>query len=97
MKLVIEFSSLLELSVLFQSENFNFLIGRLSDVKGAGFESARVRFVAGIIIGKLKAEKHFFAVLEFLKENNNKDVYLRHAGIYALDHVVLSYDLIVLP
>ncbi len=50
-------------------------------------ENPRVAFAAGIAIGKLKASDHFAAVLEFLRKNNNKDVYLRHAGIYALEHI----------
>ncbi|MFK7850974.1 MAG: HEAT repeat domain-containing protein [Akkermansiaceae bacterium] len=50
-------------------------------------DSMRVRFEAGIAIGKLKLESEFQAVLDFLEENDNKDVYLRHAGIYALEHI----------
>ena len=47
----------------------------------------RVAFAAGIAIGQLKATDHFPAVLEFIRNNNNQDVYLRHAGIYALEHI----------
>jgi len=56
--------------------------GLLSD------ESPRVRFAAGIAIGKMKAMGHYTAVLDFLRSNNDRDVYLRHAGIYALEHIV---------
>lgn len=51
-------------------------------------DSKRVCFAAGIAIGKLKAIEHFPAVLDFLKRNDNEDVYLRHAGVFALQHVV---------
>lgn len=53
-------------------------------------ESARVRFEAAIAIGKMKVGAHFNAVTEFVKTNNNKDLYLRHAGIYALQHIASS-------
>ncbi len=50
--------------------------------------SDRVRFEAAIAIGKLKSQRDFDAVTDFIKANNNRDVYLRHAGIYALQHIV---------
>jgi quinoprotein glucose dehydrogenase len=53
--------------------------------------SPRVRFAAGIAIGKLKAIGHYSAVLDFIKKNNNRDAYLRHAGIYALEHIVKDH------
>jgi quinoprotein glucose dehydrogenase len=53
-------------------------------------KSDRVRFQAGITIGKLKASAQFGAVTEFLKSNDNRDPYLRHAGIYALEHIATS-------
>ncbi len=49
-------------------------------------ESARVRFAAGIAIGKLKATAHLPAILTLIRENDNADRYLRHAGIYAMEH-----------
>ncbi len=49
-------------------------------------ESPRVRFAAGIAIGKMKAIGHYSAVIDFIKKNNNRDLFLRHAGIYALEH-----------
>jgi quinoprotein glucose dehydrogenase len=52
--------------------------------------SARVRFEAAIAIGKLKSHQDFKAITEFIKTNNNKDRYLRHAGIYALQHIAKS-------
>jgi len=51
-------------------------------------DSKRVSFAAAIAIGKLKAIDNFAAVLDFLKRNDNKDVYLRHAGVFALQHMV---------
>jgi len=53
-------------------------------------EADRARFESAIAIGKLKASSHFDAVTEFLKTNNNRDLYLRHAGIYALQHIASS-------
>ncbi len=53
-------------------------------------ESAAVRFEAAITIGKMKSNAHFGDVVEFIKTNNNSDVYLRHAGIYALEHIASS-------
>ena len=58
-------------------------------------KSERVRFAAGIAIGKMKAGSHLPAVLAFLRENNNADVYLRHAGIYALEHATASPEKVV--
>lgn len=55
--------------------------GMLSD------DSPRVRFAAGIAIGKMKAIGHYSAILDFLKKNNDRDLFLRHAGIYALEHI----------
>ncbi len=50
-------------------------------------ESPRVAFAAGIAIGKLKALGQYSALLDFLQKNDNQDVYLRHAAIYALQHI----------
>ena len=50
-------------------------------------DSSRVRFAAGIAIGKTKAIGHYSAVLDLLRKNNNRDLFLRHAGIYALEHM----------
>ena len=58
------------------------LSGLLSD------DSMRVRFAAGIAIGKMKAMGHYSAVIEFIRKNNDRDAYLRHAGIYALERIV---------
>ena len=50
-------------------------------------ESPRVRFFAAILVGKLKMIAYYGPICEMLAENNNRDVYLRHAGIYALQHM----------
>jgi quinoprotein glucose dehydrogenase len=50
--------------------------------------SLRVQFATAIAIGKMKALGHYSAVLDLLKKNNNRDLYIRHAGIYALQHIV---------
>lgn len=50
-------------------------------------ESARVRFHAAIVAGKRKMIGSYGPVCEMLEENNNRDVYLRHAGVYALQHM----------
>jgi quinoprotein glucose dehydrogenase len=52
--------------------------------------SDRVRFQTAITIGKLKDSAHFEAVTDFIKANDNRDLYLRHAGIYALEHIATS-------
>ncbi|MFM2199056.1 MAG: hypothetical protein RLZZ505_2488 [Verrucomicrobiota bacterium] len=50
-------------------------------------DSPRVRFAAGIAIGKTKAIGHYSAVIDFIRKNNNRDLFLRHAGIYALEKI----------
>ncbi len=50
-------------------------------------DSPRVRFAAGIAIGRMKAIGHYSALLDFIQKNNNRDLFLRHAGIYALEHI----------
>ena len=52
-----------------------------------GDESPRVRFFAAILAGKLKMIAYYGPICEMLAENNNRDVYLRHAGIYALQQM----------
>lgn len=44
----------------------------------------RVRFEAAMTIGRLKDRESASAVHDMLKENDDKDVYLRHAGVMAL-------------
>lgn len=53
-------------------------------------DSPRVRFAAAIAVGKTKAIGHYSGILDLLRKNNNRDPYLRHAGIYALEHIVTS-------
>lgn len=54
--------------------------------------SPRVRFFATLLAGKRKDERLFGLVCEMLKKNDNRDPYLRHAGAYALQHLVPSSD-----
>ncbi|NJM38474.1 MAG: hypothetical protein HC845_11780 [Akkermansiaceae bacterium] len=49
-----------------------------------GDESSRVRFFAAILAGKHKMIENFGQVCDLLEENANKDAYLRHAGVFAL-------------
>ncbi len=49
--------------------------------------SSRVRFFAAIVAGKHQMIAYYGPICEMLKENNNRDLYLRHAGIYALEHM----------
>jgi quinoprotein glucose dehydrogenase len=44
----------------------------------------RVRFQAGIALGRLGSRQALPAVLTMLKENDDRDAYLRHAGVMAL-------------
>lgn len=53
-------------------------------------ESPRVRYFAAIAIGNLKAAGLYGAVCDFLTSNNNADPYLRHAGAFALQHMVTT-------
>ena len=50
----------------------------------------RVRYFTAISIGKLKAMGFYSAICNFLAANNNQEPYLRHAGSYALQHLVTS-------
>lgn len=53
-------------------------------------DSPRVRYFAAIAIGKLKALGFYSAICDFLTANNNRDPYLRHAGAFALQHMVIN-------
>jgi putative membrane-bound dehydrogenase-like protein len=44
----------------------------------------RVQLFAGLALGKIGSKKHVPAIADFLDANNNKDVFLRHAGVVAL-------------
>jgi quinoprotein glucose dehydrogenase len=47
-------------------------------------ESPRVKFFAAIALGKLGYESSADAVVKMLRENNDRDQFLRHAGVTAL-------------
>jgi quinoprotein glucose dehydrogenase len=44
----------------------------------------RVRLFAGIALGKIGSPPHFDAIVAMLAANQNKDAFLRHAGVMAL-------------
>lgn len=52
-----------------------------------GDESARVRFFAAMLVGKRQMIGYYGPICELLAENDNRDVYLRHACIYALQQL----------
>jgi quinoprotein glucose dehydrogenase len=54
------------------------LIARLKDA------NPRARFHAAMALGKLKEKKAFAPVLDMIRENDDKDPLLRHAGVLAL-------------
>ena len=47
----------------------------------------RVQLFAGMALGKIGSKKHVPAFIHFLATNDNKDVFLRHAGVLALAKV----------
>ena len=53
-------------------------------------ESPRVRFFAAILAGKRKLIGYYGPICELLQQNDNRDVYLRHAGIFALQHMAAN-------
>lgn len=58
-------------------------------------ESPRVRFFAAILAGKQKMISHYGPICELLQENDNRDRHLRHAGVFALEHMAGSKPLIL--
>jgi len=50
-------------------------------------ESPRVRFFAAIVAGKRNMIDQYGPVCEMIAKNDNQDLYLRHAGIHALQHM----------
>lgn len=53
--------------------------------QGLADASPRVRYFAAMTAGKRKATAHFDAVCTMLRENDDADVFLRHAGVMALE------------
>lgn len=47
-------------------------------------DSARVRYFAALSLGRLGAVEHLDALLQMIRSNDDKDLYLRHAGVMAL-------------
>ena len=64
------------------------LIGALKD------ENARVRFFAAISLGKLGDREAIPALLEVLRANEDKDVFLRHAAVMGLTGLTHKTDLV---
>ena len=57
------------------------LVKRLAD------DAPRVRFFAALAVGKLGRPEAVSAVIAMLRENDDRDAYLRHAGVMALVHL----------
>ncbi len=47
-------------------------------------QNAVVQYHAAIALGKMGATEHITPLLDLLDRNNNEDVYIRHAAVYAL-------------
>ncbi|WP_170157502.1 DUF7133 domain-containing protein [Roseimicrobium gellanilyticum] len=47
-------------------------------------DAPRVQYFAAQALGKLKAKQAVTGIIELIKQNNNKDAYLRHACVMAL-------------
>ena len=62
------------------------LIAKLKD------DNTRVRYFAAMALGKLKATDAAPAIVAMLRANDNKDPYLRHAGVMSLVGMSLKTD-----
>ena len=58
--------------------------------------NARVQFFAAEALGRMGAEQAVNPILNMLAANNNKDLYLRHAGVVALANIGIAEPLIEL-
>ncbi|MEQ9220707.1 MAG: PQQ-dependent sugar dehydrogenase [Cyclobacteriaceae bacterium] len=59
-------------------------------------ENARVKFYAAQALGRLKSEKAIEGLLSMIEQNNDEDLYLRHAGVYALYRIGKAEPVIAL-
>ncbi len=59
-------------------------------------ENARVKFYAAQALGRLKSEKAIPELLSMIEQNNDEDLYLRHAGVYALYRIGNAEPIIAL-
>lgn len=50
-------------------------------------ENARVKFFATEALGRIASQEAFDPIVEMLESNDEKDVYLRHAGAIALERI----------
>lgn len=57
-------------------------------------DSPRVRFYAALLVGKRQMISQYSSICDLLEENDNQDIYLRHAGIYALQHMASNPSLL---
>jgi quinoprotein glucose dehydrogenase len=53
----------------------------------------RVRTFAAIALGKMRDESAFSSVLQLIEQNDDRDAYERHAGVYALQHIASASQL----
>lgn len=58
--------------------------------------NARLQYYAAETLGKIKHEAAIQPLIAMLKANNDKDLYLRHAGIYALASIGKAEPLLAL-
>jgi quinoprotein glucose dehydrogenase len=58
--------------------------------------SPRVRLFAAITAGQLRATRSMPQILKLLEETADKDAYLRHGGVFALQHLATPDQLIAL-
>src|SRR5206468_7922975 len=56
-------------------------------IKLSGDASPRVRYFATLGLGKLRGREALPAIFAMLRDNADKDPYLRHAGVMALNWI----------
>ncbi len=59
-------------------------------------QNARVKFYAAQALGRLKSTKAIDSILSMIEANDDEDLYLRHAGVYALYRIGKAEPLIAL-
>ncbi len=59
-------------------------------------ENPRVKFYSAQALGRLKSEKAIGGLLAMIEANNDEDLYLRHAGVYALYRIGKAEPVIAL-
>lgn len=56
----------------------------------------RVRYFAAIAAGRMKSVGYLGSIWSLLERNDNRDAYLRHAGVFALERICSSQQLAAL-